>query len=131
MSAAGANPDDDTDDASPQGAAADNTEEPETDGGAEDQGDDQGTVLCTIMSMPDGSFQLLSGDEDDGDESDETGDMQTDGEEPSKPEPQTFDAPGPLLAAVLKLVKANSSDGDAAFNEGYEGSAEPTPKGGE
>lgn len=126
MSAAG-NSDDPT--ADPVGAAADNTEQPETDGGAEDQGDDQGTVLCTIMSMPDGSFQLIAGDEDDGDESDETsGDMMTEGEEPSKPESQTFSAPGPLLAAVLRLVKANSSDGDAAFNEGYEGSSSPTPK---
>lgn len=127
MSAAG-NSDDPTT-ADPAGAAADNTEQPETDGGAEDQGDDQGTVLCTIMSMPDGSFQLIAGDEDDGDESDETsGDMQTEGEEPSKPEPMTFSAPGPLLAAVLKLVKANSSDGDAAFNEGYEGDKTPTTK---
>lgn len=67
----------------------------------------KGTVLLTVMSNGDGTYTLQKGDEPDA------------GGEP-------FDGPGPLLKAILDMLKADAEGGadatpEANFRAGYGG----------
>ena len=75
------------------------------------------TVLLTVNKNADGTFQLITGDEPEP------------GAEDAEPAGEQFDAPGPLLKAILDIIRgAGASTGEAEFNEGFTGSAAPTPK---
>lgn len=105
--------------------------------------DDSGgpTVLCTIMDNGDGTFQLVQGDEpeagDGGDDTAMSGEA-SEGMPPAaggvaeSPQGQSFDSPGPLLKAVLDLLKAaeekSGGGAEAQFQAGYSGDKEPKQK---
>ena len=120
---------------------------------ASDDSTPSSTVLCTIMNNGDGTFTLIDGDEDDytGDDSSAGADAGGDGSDDSagagegaegsppaaggvaaSPKGQEFDSPGPLLKAVLDLVKtAQESSGGSDednFSAGFNGDKSSTPK---
>ena len=134
---------------------------PDADSGADEGDSDQGTVLATIMVKSDGSYVLVAGDEDDDSAADEgaegedegsegadegeggeaasagpsgSGDGTTaiEGEEPTKPEDQTFESKGALMAGLLKLLNAHEAEAgnseESGFDEGYKSAQEPTQK---
>jgi hypothetical protein len=133
-------PDDGTD---PSAAAPDDAAQP--------------TVLCTVSLNSDGTFLLQAGDEDDdsdedtdsgadsGTSEDDTGSGADDagagegaegmppaaGGVAAAPKGQTFDSPGPLLKAILDLVKqAQEGSGGSADDQmmaGYSGASSSTP----
>ncbi len=129
---------------------------------ASDDATPSATVLCTIMDNGDGTFTLIKGDEDEsmhGDEmsgedasepaggdaggaadaGDDSGSAAvgslpvTAGSTAPASKGQEFSSPGPLLKAVLELVKtAQESSGGSEednFAAGYNGDSAPTPKG--
>lgn len=119
--------------ASPAGMQpADDTmeEEPEDAGGP--------VVLCTIMDNGDGTFQLIKGDEEDGGEEDGMSGEAAEGMPPAaggvaaRPAGESFDSPGPLLKAVLDMLKeAEDRNGGSAqenFNAGFNANTEAKPK---
>lgn len=151
-----ADPTDPLDDDTDTGAAA-----PADSGDSSADDAAQPTVLCTIMSNGDGTYTLTEGDEDDdSDDSDSgagasggAGDMGDDsgagaddagsgegaegmppaaGGVAAAPKGQTFDSPGPLLKAVLELLKADEEksggSADDNFNAGFSGSDASTSK---
>lgn len=105
-----------------------------TDPGADDAGGAGATVLCTILDNGDGTFQLVQGDEpesgDGGDDTAMSGEA-SEGMPPAaggvaaSPQGQSFDSPGPLLKAVLDLLKAaeekSGGGAEANFQAGYSG----------
>lgn len=109
---------------------------PMDDTGAAPAGDDTGadagadasqpTVLCTITQNSDGSFGLVSGDEDEGDGTDAGA---AGGDDASKP--QTFSDIGPLLKAIMTVLQ-QAQDGGAGssqsnFDQGFSGGASASP----
>ncbi len=87
--------------------------------------DEGPTVLATIMQNPDGTFQLTKGDEPEpGAEGGAEGDA-------GAAQGQSFDAPGPLLKAVLDIIQGaqNAGEGSADdnFQKGFTGGSAPTP----
>ena len=141
--AAPAPSDDDTD---ASGAA------PGTDagGGDDDSGDDSGaTVLLTVMDNHDGTYTLIEGDEDHGDDDEDmepgegdgeggddesdsdTGADASDGGDEGEPQGQTFDNPGALLKGILDILKKSEDEGggsaDDNFQAGFAGGADASP----
>ncbi len=136
------------------GSGAADTSTDDTDTGADDASTDDSTpsstVLCTIMyDASSGKFTLIDGDEDDdnddssagaGASSDDTagagegaeGMPPAAGGVAASPKGQEFDSPGPLLKAVLDLVKtAQESSGGSDednFSAGFNGDKSSTPK---
>lgn len=102
--------------------------EDQPDAGEDDETEgDEPTVLCTVLMNSDGSYSLVVGDEPD--EIDglavPEGVGPAEGGTPALPEGQTFDAPGPLLKAILDLLRKTESengtaDDQANFEAGYE-----------
>lgn len=95
------------------------------------EGGDMPTVLCTVLLNPDGSLQLVEGDENEaihgGEEmaEGEGGDMAQEG--------QTFDSVGPLLKAVLDIVQTAQDGGESGadqMREGYGAGEEAAPAAG-
>lgn len=141
MQAAAPAPEDD-DDSGMDPGGADGAE------GDEDGGDagQEGTVIATIVQLPDGTWCLYHGDEpDEGDEGSEPsggseggpegeeGDENAPamGAEPEGPMKEEFDNPGQLLKAVLDLLQQSESSqggGEAAFESGFNENKNPTPK---
>jgi hypothetical protein len=115
---------------------------------ADDSSDDAGSpVLLTVLyDSSTHEFTLIQGDEDDDSgEGDDTGGGDAagagegaEGAPPAAggvaaaPKGQTFDSPGPLMKAIMEMVKdaqgEGGADADASFAEGYNGSTSPTPK---
>ncbi len=94
------------------------------DDGAEERDDDQ-RVLCTVLCDKDGKYTLVTGDEaeeEDGLAAPE-GAGPAEGGTPAMPEGQQFDEVGPLLKAILDLVRADkggdTDGGQADFESGY------------
>lgn len=122
--------------------------DPSTDAPTDDDSSDAGpTVLLTVMYDSSAhEFTLVEGDEDD--DSGESADAGSDdaagagegaegappaaGGVAAAPKGQTFDSPGPLMKAIMEMVKSaqgnGDADADASFAEGYSGSKAPTPK---
>lgn len=102
-------------------------------GGEGDEGEP--TVLCTVMDNRDGTYNLIIGDEPDDDESlaaPEGGSPAEDGV-PAMPKGRSYDGPGPLLKAILDLVRKveddnGSADAQESFNAGFNGDKAPTPR---
>lgn len=100
--------------------------------------DSQPRVLCTIMDNRDGTFTLTKGDEGEAGGEDALSGEASEGMPPAaggvaaQPKGESFDAPGPLLKAVLDILKdAEEQAGgsaDANFNAGFEGPKEPAAK---
>jgi len=86
----------------------------------QDEGGDESTALCTIMNNGDGTFTLIAGER--------SAEEPVEGEM-TAPEGETFGGPGPLLKAVLDMIKAAEQDAgggaSANFNAGFEGKAAP------
>jgi hypothetical protein len=114
----------------------------------------QATVLCTIMNNGDGTFSLIAGDDSDdasgasasGDDTDASASSDDaagagEGAEGLPPAAggvaassagQTFTSPGPLLKAVLDLVKTAQESGGGSdednFAAGFSGDKTPIAK---
>lgn len=117
---------------------------------SQDDGDDtdSGTVLLTVTKMPDGTYQLVQGDEDEGDEGDagegaddtgaaaaaggDTSDTDTDAGAEDEPQPQSFDSKGALMKGILDILNEDEagSSGSAQrnFDAGFSGDSSATPK---
>lgn len=102
--------------------------------GAESEGDDEeddGTspvVLCTVMDNRDGTYSLIIGDEPedmDGMAAPE-GASPAAGGVPAMPEGKVYEGAGPLLKAVLDVIRESESESGAAdeqasFENGFSG----------
>jgi hypothetical protein len=124
--AAGAAPTDDTDTAPPTDDTAPPTDEeaPST--------DDKETIATICYSKSANEFTLYNGDEpEEGEAPAAAGDMTGASAEPTD-EGQKFSSPGPLLKAVLDLVKTAEAGGseEDQFGAGFNESSEPTLKAG-
>lgn len=139
--AADTSPDDTGEDAGAQDET-DNGEDGEDEGGPEDEdeSDEDGVVIAIIKAKTDGSYVLIAGDEDEGEEGGEGEDEESaagdgttavEGEQPSEPEEQTFDSTGAVMKGVLELLKAHEAENggeEAGFDEGYKADKSPTVK---
>lgn len=126
--AAAAPADDMADDAAP---APDDAAAPDTGGDDETAPGDE-NVLFTVCKEDDGTYSLIKGDEEDASGADTAGsaDMEEAGADDNK---QIFDGPGPLLKAILDLLKEDMSSAgapgsaDDQFQSGFDESAPPAP----
>lgn len=95
---------------------------------AEAEGEGMPTVLCTVLMNPDGSLQLVEGDEN---EAIHGGEEMAEGEgEGAAQEGQTFDSVGPLLKAVLDIVQTAMDGGESGADQmraGYAGDEGAAP----
>lgn len=98
---------------------------------AEGEGEGMPTVLCTVLMNPDGSLQLVEGDENEaihgGEEMAEGEGMEGEG---AAQEGQTFDSVGPLLKAVLDIVQTAMDGGESGADQmraGYAGDEGAAP----
>lgn len=100
----------------------------------EDTGAEMPTVICTVLMNPDGTLQLVQGDENEaihegeemaeGEMAPEGGDMTQQGE--------SFDSVGPLLKAVLDMVQTAMDGGESGADQmraGYAGDEAAPPAG--
>lgn len=120
MSDPGNSPDEDSAPMPPAGSEA-----APTDGASDPK------VLLTVLDNGDGTFQLVEGDEDDGDASGAgaaPGDMSGGA---SAQQGTTYDSLGALLKGVMDCVKKAQSGGDgtdeANFNDGFTGGSNASP----
>lgn len=100
--------------------------------------DNSPIVLCTIMDNRDGTFSLVKGDEGDSGEDDGMSGEAAEGMPPAaggvakQPEGESFDSPGPLLKAVLDILKdaeeRAGGSADANMEAGFNGPQEAKPK---
>lgn len=114
-----------------------NTEDTAQDGAGEED-TDAPVVLCTILLNADSTFQLIKGDEEDGGEEDGMSGEAAEGMPPAaggvaaRPAGESFDSPGPLLKAVLDMLKeAEDRNGGSAqenFDAGFNANTEAKPK---
>lgn len=116
---------------------------PQTDNGEteveeEPVDDSEPVVLCTIMDNRDGTFTLMKGDEGDAGGEDALSGEAAEGMPPAQggvaaqPKGESFDSPGPLLKAVLDILKdAEDRVGGSAqsnFQAGFDANKEAKPK---
>ncbi len=97
-----------------------------------DEGDDKVTIATICYSKSANEFTLYNGDEpEEGEAPPAAGDMTGASTEPTD-EGQKFSSPGPLLKAVLDLVKTAEAGGseEDQFGAGFNESSEPTLKAG-
>lgn len=140
MGGATAPADDDTDPMA-AGAADTGADDQEMDDGEDDAApadENEPRVLCTIMDNRDGTYQLIKGDEGEAGGEDALSGEAAEGMPPaaggvaSQPEGESFDAPGPLLKAVLDILKDAEEQGDGSADDnlqaGFAGPKEPQPK---
>jgi hypothetical protein len=98
-------------------------------GAADDDSQDEGTVLCTILLKPEGGFTLVNGDEPD--ELDDMvvpeGASPAEGGTPALPKGKDYEntreGQGQCLKAILDLMRGADGEGDdgaqASFEEGF------------
>jgi hypothetical protein len=118
--------------AAPPPDMGDDTDTEQTDGaaGADDQGDDEPVVICTVMGHKDGSFTLIQGDEDDSEEGGEGDEAAAGaapapgaagGEEGAQDQGQSFTDVGSLLKGVMESVKEfQSESGGSSDQQNFE-----------
>lgn len=148
---------DDDDEDQMAGAGQDGAGDGDDGADADDGGEDSGpTVIATILDNHDGTYTLVHGDEPeagaDGDERAEDADAEDAdagaegdaagtpgaaapaagaGDEDEGPAQEHFDAPGPLLKAVLDILNSTEEQngaGEHAFAAGFNEDQSPTPK---
>lgn len=88
-----------------------------------DMGDQSGQVLLTVLKNSDGTYQLVEGDEDDGDEGGEA----DQGGEASPSEGTEYDSPGALLKAILDILKKDEGSAGSAQSSFEQGFSENSP----
>lgn len=99
---------------------------------AEDNAGEMPTVLCTVLMNPDGSIQLVQGDEN---EAIHGGEEMAEGEGAPNADMtqqgETFDSPGPLLKAILDIVQTAMDGGESGADQmraGYSGDEAAPPQ---
>ena len=103
------------------------------DTGAEQDGDEGGKVLLTVLDNGDGTYTLIHGDEDEGGDeggaegSDDQGAEEGDGDE-SGPERETFQSVGALMKGILDCVNEHESGAKGSeqdnFQAGFDGGSD-------
>lgn len=96
---------------------------------AEEPGDED--VLLTVVKEKDGTYSLIKGDEEDADGADAAGSADMPGADASNK--QSFDAPGPLLKAILDILAEDQSSAGAdgssedQFQSGFKADSPEAP----
>lgn len=112
----------------------DDEEDEPSDEGEEGEGKEDGSeVIATILKNEDGTYTLIHGDEDEGEDEGEGAGGEEDedeegeegeegkGEEGEEPKRETFQTEGELLKGVLDCIRAESGHDEGAADHEFEG----------